>query len=256
MNTLKTPFTLLFLVCTWFTAQAQLVNIEAKRMQQDSIRFALKSDVLFNYTDTNGEYILEVGSNLTTRLKSRDLKKSYFFIGHYDLKRSEDKDFQNAWFLHLRFNQKLTDFWGIESFLQNQHDALLTITRRNLIGAGVRLTLISKENTKLFFGNSYMYEIEIIKDTDQHLFNHRNSTYLSVSHVFEKPMLNLTGTLYFQPLYRYIGDHRILCQLKAELPLTQHISVSALYDNFYNNFSDVLDIDRSSKVKIGLTLTI
>ncbi|MGS0528135.1 hypothetical protein ACU8V7_25960 [Zobellia nedashkovskayae] len=68
-------FTILF----FHNANAQLVNIESQRMQKDSVRFALKSDLLFNYTDNNGAYILAIGSNITTQVKSKDLNKIFFF---------------------------------------------------------------------------------------------------------------------------------------------------------------------------------
>ncbi|SDE31763.1 Protein of unknown function, DUF481 [Pricia antarctica] len=245
------------LFCSFYAiTNAQLVNIESKRMQKDSVRFALKSDVLFDYTDNNGDYIIEIGTNLTTQLKSKDLKKILFFIGNYDLIRSKEQDFQNSWFFHLRYNQKLSNLFRLEGFLQNQNNTLLTITSRNLIGAGVRLKVVSTESTKLYLGNAYMYEIEKNDATNERFFNHRNSSYLSLSHAFEKIKLDLTGTVYFQPLYDDIGNHRILNQIKAELPISKIVSLSALYNYFYSSFSTTTAIDRSSKLSVGLTFGI
>ncbi|MGB5553112.1 MAG: DUF481 domain-containing protein [Flavobacteriaceae bacterium] len=251
----KKTISLLLLTFVCLTAKGQLVNIESKRMQRDSVRFALKSDILFDYTDNNGNYILKIGSNLTTQLKSKDLKKIYFFIGNYNLIRSKDQDFQNSWFLHLRYNHKLTNLFRLEAFVQNQNNTLLTITSRNLVGAGIRLKFISSETTKAYFGNSYMYEIEKIDETDQQFYNHRNSSYLSINQSFNKTRLDVTGTVYFQPLYRYIGNHRILCQVKTELPITNVISLSALYNYFYSSFSPNAEDDRSSNLSFGLTFT-
>ena len=78
MKLYRTTLLLIVIICCSEFASAQLVNIEAKRMQKDSTRFALKSDVLLNYTDNNGDYIFQIGSNLTTQMKSKDLKKIYF----------------------------------------------------------------------------------------------------------------------------------------------------------------------------------
>ena len=257
MGILRTALPLLFIgVLGTGTALAQLVNIESKRMQLDSIRFALKSDILLDYTDNNGDYIFQIGSNLTTQLKSKDLKKIYFFIGNYKLIRSQDQDFQNSWFFHLRYNQKLSDLFRLEAFVQNQNNTLLTITSRNLVGAGIRLKFISTENTKAYFGNSYMYEIERIDATNQQFYNHRNSSYLSINQSFKKTRLDLTGTVYFQPLYRYIGNHRILGQCKAELPITKIISLSALYNYFFSSFSPNAENDRSAHLSFGLTFTL
>ena len=84
-----------------FTAQAQLVNIEAKRMQTDSTRFMLKSDLLANYSDNNDEYVLRIRSNISTQLKSKNLKEIYFLVLSYNLVRTQGKDFQNSWFVHV-----------------------------------------------------------------------------------------------------------------------------------------------------------
>lgn len=244
---------LLLFICK---VNAQLVNIESKRMQKDSVRFALKSDLLFNYTDNNGAYILQIGSNITTQLKSRDLKKILFFIGNYNLIRSKDEDFQNSYFFHLRYNHKITDFLRLEGFIQNQNNTLLTISNRNLAGVGVRLKLISQDHAKVYFGNAYMYEIEKLVDSEDRFYNHRNSSYLSATYSFPKTRLDFTGTVYFQPLYRYIANHRVLSQLKAEMPLTGHLSISALYNYSYSSFSTTTESDRSSNLKLGLTFSL
>jgi hypothetical protein len=236
--------------------RAQLVNIESKRMQLDSVRFGLKSDLLFNYSNNNGDYLFQIGSNVTSQYKSKDLKKIYFFIGNYNLVRSQDQDFQNSWFFHLRYNQKLSQLFRLEAFVQNQNNALLTITSRNLIGAGLRLKFIDKETTSAYFGNAYMYEIEKIDATGQQFYNHRNSSYLSLTHSWKQANLDLTGTIYFQPLYREIGNHRILQQLKAELPITKVVSLSALFNYFYSSISPNTNNDYSSNLMVGFTFTI
>jgi len=200
-------------------------------MQTDSTRFVLTSDLLFSYTDNNGEYILQIGSNLSTQFKSKDLKKIFFFIGNLNLIRSKNKDFQNSWFLHGRFNQKISDMVRLEAFVQNQNNKKLT-------------------------SNSYMYEIEETDVSSQKFYNHRNSSYLSLNQAFSKINLTITGTLYFQPLYRAINNHRILSQFKAEMPLTKRISFSVLYNYSVINFSSDLVNDRFSNIRLGFTLRI
>ena len=238
----------------FYTAQAQLVNIEAKRMQTDSIRFVLKSDLLINYSDNNGEYVLRIGSNISTQLKSKNLKEIYFLVLNYNLVRTKDEDFQNAWFAHLRYNHKLTQFFRLEAFLQDQNNTKLTIIRRKLVGVGIRMKIINKKNTTAYFGNTYMYEIEDLNNSEERFFNHRNSSYLSLNQSFEKSNLMLTGTIYFQPLYRDIKNHRILSQFKAELPLTKTISVSALYNYAFTKFTSNIEDDRASNLNLGITL--
>ena len=255
MNYVRLVIVLIFFLFS-FTSHAQLVNIEAKRMQTDSTRFALKSDLLFNYTNNNDDYVLQVNSNISTQFKSKDLNKIYFLVLNYSLVRTNEKEINNSWFLHGRYNLKLSDFFRLEAFVQDQNNAQLTIIRRSLVGVGLRFKLINKESTSVYFGNSYMYEIEKLNAADQRFYNHRNSSYLSINQSIEKIHLDLIGTVYFQPLYRKIGNHRVLGQVKAEISLSNHISLSALYNYFFSSFSSALQNDRSATVNVGVTFSI
>ena len=246
-------------LCMWIGSQrtqAQLVNIESKRMHTDSIRFVLTSDILFSYTDNNGEYVLQTNGNASVQYKSKQLKDVYFLVGNVNVVRTQDEDFQNSWFAHFRYNRKLSKQWWAEGFAQSQNNQQLIITQRNLIGAGLRFQFLTKDHTQAYFGNSYMYETEFIKSLDQRFYNHRNSSYLSVNQTFKNVNLNLIGTVYFQPLYRNFSNHRILAQLKAELPLTKILSFSAQYNHSTIKFDSVLGDDRSTNISFGFTLRI
>ena len=259
MKIILNPIRTVACILVWFLGQllqAQLVNIESQRMHTDSIRFVLNSDLLFNYTDNNGAYILQIGSNLSAQFKSKNLKSIYFLVGNVNLIRSKNEDFQNSYFMHARFNQKLSDMLRFELFVQNQNNKKLTITERNLLGVGFRLKLLATPRTRVYFGNSYMYEIEATEATDQKFYNHRNSSYISLNHAFKSLHLDITGTLYFQPLYNNIANHRILSQFKAEVPLTKRISLSALYNYSVINFDSDLEDDRASNISFGFTLNI
>ena len=248
--------TLIFSIFLFYgtITQSQLVNIESKRMHTDSLRFVLNSDLLFNYTDNNGLYILQILANTSIQFKSKNLKNLFFLVGNVNLIRSEDEDFQNSWFAHGRYNRKLSEFLRAEAFIQSQNNQKLTIRQRDLVGAGLRLKLIAKANTLAYFGNSYMYEVEAIDTLDEKFYNHRNSSYLSINQSFTKINLSLTGTLYFQPLYKTIANHRILSQLKMVIPLARKLSLTGLYNYSVIRFDSDLDDDSASNVSFGFTL--
>ena len=248
---------LLFLACTWHGLLfSQLVNIESRRMQTDSLRFVLKSDLLFSYSDNDGAYLLQVRSGLATQWKTRDYKGILYFIGNYNLARSRAQDYRNSWFFHLRYNQKLSNIFRLEGFLQNQNNELLSINSRNLIGVGVRLKLISKPGTKMYFGNSYMYEIEESQAFDLQFYNHRNSSYLSLSVSIAEGRLDLTNTLYYQPLYRDLDNYRVLQQFKAEVPISKKLKFSGLFNYFFNSATPEGVSEYSSYLSMGLTFEI
>ena len=237
------------LFCT--TVRSQLVNIESKRMQTDSIRFVLKSDFLFSYNNNNGDYIYQIGSNLTSQLKSKDLKKIYFLIGNYNLIRSGGKDYRNAWFVHLRFNYKISNLFRMEAFVQSQHNELLDINLRNLLGTGLRFKLVSKEHLKLYFGNAYMYEEEKSDAFNQRFYHHRHSSYISAT-VSTKTRISIINTIYYQPLYEDFGDYRILEQFKVEFPFSKSFNLFGAFNYYYDSVTPMDRKQFSSNISLGL----
>lgn len=248
---------ILFVVSIFFfQSHAQLVNIESRRMQTDSTRFLLTSDLLINYTENNSDYVLSVGSNISTQFKSNDLKNIYFLVGDFDLIRTKNQDFQNSWFLHARYNHKVSELFRVETFIQSQNNTKLTITSRNLLGVGLRLKILTHSTTKVYLGHAYMYEIEHTDIPRENYYNHRSSNYISINSVFTKLKLNVIGTLYFQPLYRDINNFRLLSQFKANIPLTHKISFSAVYNYSKIKFSSFIQDDFSSNIRFGFSLGI
>ncbi|MBT8205296.1 MAG: DUF481 domain-containing protein, partial [Eudoraea sp.] len=121
---------------------------------------------------------------------------------------------------------------------------------------GVRLKLISKPGVKMYFGNSYMYEIEKSNAFDRQFYNHRNSSYLSLSVSLAEGRLDLTNTLYYQPLYQDFGNYRVLQQLKAEIPINKILKFSGLFNYFFNSITPQGNSEYSSYLSMGLTYEI
>lgn len=225
-------------------------------MQTDSIRFVLKNDFSFGYNNNNGLYIYQVSNSLSTQVKSKDLRKIYFLIGDYSLIKSEIENYNNNWLLHLRFNFKITNLWRFETFIQSQSNKLLDVKSRTLIGAGIRLKVISSPYTKLYIANSYMYEEEKSDAMNQKFINHRNNSYLSFTKVFPESKISIINTIYFQPLYDNFDDFRIMEQLKIEVPFTKKIIFNTLFNYFYDNVTPNQRKQYTSNIKVGIGLEI
>ncbi len=105
-------------------------------------------------------------------------------------------------------------------------------------------------------GNSYMYEVEESDDFNLTFYNHRNSSYLSLSVRLADGRLDLTNTLYYQPLYRDFGNYRILQQLKTEVPITSKLKFSGLFNYFLNSITPEDDSEYASELSLGLTFEI
>ena len=238
------------------TAIGQLVNIESRRMQTDSIRFVLKNDFALSYNDNNGKYIYQISNGLSTQLKSKDLRKIFLLLGNYNIIRTKDTDFRNSWFLHFRVNYKLSNLFRVESFAQSQYDKLLDVNSRNLLGAGVRFKLVSKENLKLYIANAYMYEVERSDEFATNYFNHRNSSYLSLTWHFPKSKITLLNTTYYQPLYKDFNDFRFLEQFKAEYEVSKNLKLFTLYNYYYDSVTPKDRAQYTSNVKFGLSVNL
>ncbi len=256
MHKIQTFYFIVLFFCPFLILNAQLVNIESQRMQVDSVRFVLKSDLLFDYSNNNGDYLSQFTANISTQIKSKDLKRIYMFIGSYNTERSKDQDFQNSFFLHLRLNQKISNVFRFEAFIQDQYNALLNINKRKLVGAGLRFKFISTPNIKAYFGNAYMYEHEKIDDSETEYYNNRNSSYVSFTINFPKSKVNLTETFYFQPKYSDISNHRVFQQLQAQFPINKSLSFTTQFTYFYNSFVPGIARDYSSDLSLGLSINI
>ncbi|WP_029035622.1 DUF481 domain-containing protein [Salinimicrobium terrae] len=230
---------------------AQLVNIESKRMQTDSVRFALNADFSFNHTNNDGIQVNQVDAGLTTQLKSKDLRKIYFLIGNYKLIDSEERNLQNSWFLHGRFNYKFTEVLRFETFLQGQYNQLLVVEQRNLIGAGLRVKFVEKERFIGYVGNSYMYEVEFSERAGTTHYNHRNSTYLTLSYTAKSKKYSVANTVYYQPLYRDFDDYRILEQFRLDIPLSSWLKVFTIYNYYFDSQTPLNTKEYTSDLNFG-----
>ncbi|MBZ9728098.1 DUF481 domain-containing protein [Salegentibacter sp. JZCK2] len=232
--------------------QAQLVNIETKRLQTDSTRFVLDADFAFNHSNNDGLTVNQLNGTLTTQLKSKDFKKTYLFLGNYRLIDADEGNLQNSWFLHTRFNYKFNTQLSFEAFLQGQYNQLLVVEQRNLVGAGLRMNWVDRENFTGYLGNSYMYEVEYSDRAGTTDYNHRNSTYFSVSYLSKSKKFSITNTVYYQPLYKNLKDYRILEQFRLDIPLAAWFKVFMIYDYYFDSKTPLNTREYTSQLQVGI----
>ncbi|MGB5943791.1 MAG: DUF481 domain-containing protein [Leeuwenhoekiella sp.] len=227
-------------------------------MQTDSLRFALKGDFSFNHTNNDGNQITQTDVALTTQVKSKDLRKIYFLIGNYRLIDSGAENLQNGWFLHGRFNYKFDgwQFLRFESFVQGQYNQLLVVEQRNLIGAGLRVKWMDRDRFTAYAGNSYMYEVEFSQRAGTTDYNHRNSTYLTLSYAAKSGKFSVANTVYYQPLYRNLEDYRILEQFRLDIPLAEWFKVFTTYNYYFDSQTPLNTREYTSNLNIGVGVSL
>ncbi len=244
---------------------AQVVNIEALRMKTNDLRYLLLSNINFSYSNNNGSYYYDIGAGIGATFKSKNREDTYFVMGDYNLIRSEGEDFDNKWFVHLRYNHEFTNTIRAEVFTQSQRNQIQDVNSRNLIGAGLRLKITlskaqdkSKNDTgiRFYLGNAYMYETEKSNVINKTFYNHRHSSYFSFSGHIPKTRLAITNTLYYQPLYKDFSDYRITNALQFEISLDENdtLSFNTSFNYNYDSLTPLKKKEFSAFVNFGFGL--
>ncbi|MDT0644195.1 DUF481 domain-containing protein [Zunongwangia sp. F363] len=252
----RIPFLILIFAVLPEFGFAQLVNIESKRMQTDSVKFALNADFSFDYTNNDGTQVNEIDAAFTTQIKSKDLRKSYLLLGNYQLIDTDGKSLQKSWFLHGRFTYKFSKLLRLESFLQGQYNQLLVVKQRNLVGLGLRVQWMDRKYFNGYAGNSYMYEMEHSDRTENTEYNHRNSTYISLSYYSKSQRFSIANTFYYQPLYKNFEDYRLLEQFRLDIPLSKWLKVFALYNYYFDSKTPLNTVEYTSNLNIGVGISL
>lgn len=235
---------------------SQLINIENRRMINDSLRLNIQNDFSFKLTSNNGEYIYQFNESLTAHYKLKDLRNIFFLTGNYNLIRTQAKDFSNIWMAHLRYNYVWSNAFRLEAFLQSQNNELLDVNYRQLLGLGLRYRIINNERFHFHLGTTYMYEREESRSAERSDYFHRSSNYAAISYLVEEKGFLVSNTIYFQPLYKKLNDYRLLEEFEFRTRLTKHLSWFARFQYFRDNVTPLGTKQTSINTLIGLGFTI
>lgn len=214
---------------------SQLVNIESRRMQTDTLRLAGNADVSFNYQKTNDVTLNVFKTSLSAQGKSKNLKHIVLALGNYHLASSNNSTINNAGFGHLRYNYKWNKWLRWEAYTQVQFNELLSLRYRFLTGTGARFKLNHGETIKTYLGVSAFYEHEEIQDIQETINTDvRMSNYFVVSIKFPNKRGEITSTTYYQPLFRALNDFRITNQSLIQLNITKQLAFTTAVNYFFD----------------------
>ena len=215
-----------------FLASAQIVNIESQRLQSDTTGWlgGMGSNFLFQ---KNTVQVLNI--NLNAHVEYKAEKSLYLFLANYNLLRGSGETFSNNLFYHLRYNYKVNKLIRWEVFTQLQQNSITGINLRVLAGTGPRFKLKSTKQFALYAATAAMYEYE--KETTTPAIYHRDirsSSYITATY---KPNDNteITGTFFYQPLYKDFADLRILNEISAKFKIVKHLSFIAAWYYLYDS---------------------
>jgi len=174
------------------------------------------------------EYVSVAG---TTRLDIVADAAYHFGVARYDFKESGDGKIANKGFLHLRTMWDVTSILSLEGFVQAQYNEFLSLSNRNLLGAGGRWSFPAIRDEqghdvlRLFIGTGAMFEHELYHPAQGsiQLDRVRLTNYLSL-YIRSGERLNFTAIAYYQPLPTAFGDYRFIAESSLALAITKRIA--------------------------------
>ncbi|MFN5912592.1 MAG: DUF481 domain-containing protein [Bacteroidota bacterium] len=229
---------LVFMPLLTFQVHAQIVNIENKRIYDDTSGWSGAVDASFSAV-RNKDLLLTGSFRPRVQFKSR-----YHYgllITDWVYSKGADRVFANSGMIHLRYAYRMGRHddhtrispWKWESYAQVQYNQLLDQRLRALGGTGLRWKAIDQKGVRLFAGTSFFYEHEELQSTGELIKDVRWNSYISC---FIDPgtSWNFTATTYVQPVVNYFSDFRILGQYALTFQFLKRIDFRLEYNTFYD----------------------
>lgn len=229
-NLISIAIVVIFVVIVQKT-EAQIINIEQKRIITDTVGFAGDFGLSLNASKYSSSYFAFTTDG---HLQYKSHKHLLLLYGNYTIINVNGDDFNRTGFAHLRYNYELNDLIRLEAFIQTQQNALLLIQRRDLNGAGVRLKLSQYENAKFYYGITLMRESEILSTDGRKSLDSRASSYFTFT-LAPQEAVRLSNTSYIQPLVKEIRDFRFSNDLSLSFQITKKLLFLTTFHYLYDS---------------------
>lgn len=200
---------------------AQIVNVESRREQIDTTGWFCDLGTGFLFEKNTVEIIQITGSAFLEHQTRRNI---YLFYANYNLLKGGGKSLTDNTFYHARYNYKINKWLRWEAFSQLQKNDITGIRLRRLFGTGPRFKIAGSKKFNLHTATAVMYEYE--KEQTEPIIYHkdlRSTSYVSLNYL-PSDNVKLTGTVFYQPLFKNIHDYRVLNEITAAFKIIKHLS--------------------------------
>jgi hypothetical protein len=222
---------LLFLFFVVFQTFSQVVNIENKRIYDDTSGWSGAVDASFSAMKNTD---LLTNFSLRPRVQYKTAKHYYFLISDLNYSKGASKVYSNMGMAHFRYAYRINGPWKWESYAQIQYNQLLDQQMRSLVGSGLRWKFYDNKKSKYFVGSSVFYEYEQIRTTALVNEEFRMSNYISW-YVDPKTTFYFTAATYYQPLLKDFKDYRFLGQYSLNFKVTKKIDARFEWTSFFDS---------------------
>ena len=220
----------LFFSLLFGALQAQIVNIEQLRFKTDTSLWLFQDNLSFSVF-RNTDQVVDIENDFLLRYYRG--KNQLLLLNSLHFNFSEDINFAQAGFIHLRYVRSLSNLTELEAFGQVQTDRPLRIEQRALFGIGPRFGVDQKGSFQFHTGHLLMYESDKEMFNDIQHYDWRLSSYVSLLWKY-KEKFNWTLVSYYQPRFEDWSDWRLSLQNQLSFKLGEHwaftVSASLNYD--------------------------
>lgn len=213
-----------------FSARGQIVNIEDKRAQIDTVGWFWQLDFGGKITENTRSILALNGAVRVDQIKAQS---QWLFLANYNLVKADEDRFVNDGFGHLRFGQQINSRWTWETFGQLQYNRRLLIDFRALAGTGPRLQIRENENWELALGLLYMFEYNELEEGETTRNDARISSYLS-ARIKVGEHASFATTSYYQPLVARLGESRLSSVNTISINLNERIAFGSSFSITYD----------------------
>lgn len=207
-----------------------IVNIENARIHSDTTGWKGDAGTSFSFSK-NVQEVLSI--NLSAHIQYKTQKDLYLLLANYNLLKANNSDLFNNMFYHFRYNRKLSKVVRLEAFNQWQQNKINNIDLRVLVGAGLRFKIHESKTFRIYAATLAMYEHEQDKEPLEIHNELRSDNYISFTFL-PNPVLSITSTTFYQPLYRLPKDYRLLNQMSLSIKASQHLFFTTNWDYSYD----------------------
>ncbi|MBI1836723.1 MAG: DUF481 domain-containing protein [Flavobacteriia bacterium] len=224
-------FCVIFLVLFQYDSFSQVVNIENKRIYDDTSGWSGAVDASFSAMKTKD---LLLNLSFRPRVQYKTKKHYYFLISDLMYSKGADRVYSNLGMAHFRYAYRIKGPWKWESYTQIQYNQLMDQQRRSILGSGIRVKLYDNKKSKYFAGSSVFYEYEQIRSSSMINKEYRMSNYVSWF-IDPKTGFYFTAATYYQPLLKKMNDFRLMGQYSLGFKITKKIDFRFETTLFYDS---------------------
>ena len=224
MKNLKIIF--LFVIFIYpYSVYSQIVNMESSRKEN-----LIGSHVQINI-GLNGSSgtVDRTNYSLEGRFDNNSSNWQRFAIFSYKREEKDNSITSNNTFMHLRGVRKITPLVAIEGFIQLSEKPLQKIKRRELIGAGLRLS--PYKSIKIGLG--------IFNENEERILSEARETVRINSYITNSFNISETAsfdtTLYIQPDLEDFSELRSYLVLGLRLKISERFSSIITYENTHDS---------------------